>query len=211
MNPVYLVQEPGGERVAVACGTCGNLWSLRASAAETFATTCCDREAQRRVSDASYAASKAARAARELTLLAEAARVPEADYQGGMIFWDGTREKDGYFSDPDDLEEWCYDNGEALPAEVWGCTKRAFRLPSAEDLVEQEAQQDHHDDVTDNLTDTADLQRALDAWNARQTAATYYPDYTVRVVLAPERVRVAAERAAEAAKLERLAIGEGPK
>jgi hypothetical protein len=185
VNVIYLTREGDGTRVAVACGKCGRHASLLDLHAVEDMTLCCDTAAQ----DAARAARERETAARfaaaDARQLAAARRVPLADYGGGYLFWeDGKGHQDGYFSDWDDLRDWCEGEGEPTPAEVWGTVATPFRLDSAEQLIDAEIDGgEHYDGIADHLVGLDALQAALDAFNAAQTACSYSPDYGVRVVL----------------------------
>jgi hypothetical protein len=201
MNVFKLTREGRTDVIAQACGACGRVYALN----DAFSERCCDP----RCADCGAAlplksgwtvcdGCRATRdAARKQECVAKATRVAEADYSGPLYVEDSPCGRDGYFADSDDLRERYDDEGVPLPDVVWACIQKPFTLPTADEIVERECENgEHYEDIADSLTDTDDLQRAITAWNARQTAESWEPDYRTLIVLdtmtPPERAPVLA-------------------
>lgn len=174
-----LLRESDGVAVAVACGVCGRHWSLKQApeAVRQAATECCDKGLEDRLRRERRAAADRREAAR----IANARKLPESEYDGPVYWRDGKGYDEGYFETLDDLREWCDEADEPVPAEVWGCSRRRFKLPHADELVESAAE-DHHEGVLDQVGDTEELEAAIRKWNDEQTAESWEPS-DIRVVL----------------------------
>lgn len=185
--PVRLMREVDGVVVAVACGTCGRVYALN----DGFAERCCDprcadcgAELPLRGGWACCAPCLEKRNARsEAERQAKAIRVTEADYDG-PVFHDGAW-NEGYLRDVDELREWAECKGVEMPAAVWACTSKPLHLASASQLCE-DMTQDSFEDAYDHLVGIEELQVAIDAFNAKQTAEEWEVDYSLLVTLTPE-------------------------
>lgn len=92
---------------------------------------------------------------------------------------------EGYFSDTDDLRQSCEDYDVPVPAYCWPCTSAPLRL-DPESLLER-AVDDMHEDAADQIVDADGLCEFIEAWNAKQTCVSWYPDMSRVVVLDRER------------------------
>lgn len=184
--PLRLVREEDGVLVALACATCGRVYGLD----DSFADRCCNR----RCADCEtalpvrhpYTVCDQCRpireAKRDAELRAKATRIPESEYSG-PVYVDGAW-NDGYLRDTDELREWAADSEAPVSlTEVWACTTRRLQLPDAERLCE-DMTQDSFEDAYDQLVGIEELQIALDAFNAAQTAEEWDVDHSRLVVLA---------------------------
>lgn len=201
MQPFKLVREGTEQVIAQACSKCGRVYTL----GDGYAERCCDpRCADCNVAlppKSSWTCCDECRgkrdAARMQERVAKAKRIPEAEYTGPLYVDDSSCGRDGFFDDMGDLRERYEDEEQPLPAVAWACFEKRFAIPSADEIVDSECQNgEHYDDIADSLTDTAELQLAIDAWNARQTATSWEPDYSTMIVLGttthPERAPVLA-------------------
>ncbi|MEX1034786.1 MAG: hypothetical protein WDZ54_02435 [Sneathiella sp.] len=73
------------------------------------------------------------------------------------------------------------------PAYCWPCKPDALRL-DPESLLEQAAD-GHHEDAFDQIEAGDELVAFINAWNAKQTCVSWYPDYKRVVVLDEARFR----------------------
>jgi hypothetical protein len=99
---------------------------------------------------------------------------------------------EGYSSDIENLIDYHYGYGpteEELagaapplpPAYCWPCTSRSLSLDPVS-LLENSVD-DMHEDAGDQIVDADELCAFIEAWNAKQTCKTWYPDYSRVVVL----------------------------
>ncbi|MEO0385077.1 MAG: hypothetical protein AAF234_16140 [Pseudomonadota bacterium] len=105
----------------------------------------------------------------------------DADTYFGWVTLNG--DGDDYFSDPQELLEWCHDVQEMeKPAYCWGTTEQPFRF----DLIghiNDHICDNHHEDANDDLMDVEELSEFWDQWQAKQTVVSYFIDYKIVVVL----------------------------
>lgn len=108
----------------------------------------------------------------------------------GPIYCDGAWNA-GYLADYDDFEDWLATTDTPRPEFVWACTVKPLAIPSALDLCDQLAENSYesaYDDLTSDCAAIAELQRAIDTFNAREFAREYTADLSrrIRVPPAPE-------------------------
>jgi hypothetical protein len=77
------------------------------------------------------------------------------------------------------------------PAYCWPCESRALRLDP--DSLLENAVDDMHEDAGDEIVDADELVRFLEAWNAKQTCKSWYPDYSRVIVLDEARFKTLLE------------------
>lgn len=102
----------------------------------------------------------------------------------GWVYCEGLGYDEGFFTSIDDLEEYCEDTKTDLPA--WVLAVEEVHHAIDVDSVIETMLENAYEDAIDNLVDEQELRDFIDAWNAKQTVTTYYPDYK-RVVLVKER------------------------
>lgn len=183
--------DPEGKAVLYACGVCGVCYSPKnvgEKSAIDLAAKCCDPQAHTckvcGIEVASYRTMCGRHA--EQVRLCKAAQIEEKNWTD-PVFLDGVPGGwgDGYFSDTDDLHQSCQDYERPAPAYCWPCTSRPLRL-DPERLLEM-AVDDMHEDAGDQIVDADGLCDFIEAWNAKQTCMSWYPDHSRVVVLDRER------------------------
>lgn len=183
MTPFNLIREGRTDVIAQACSKCGTVYMLHMA---QQAEECCDRDLKaardKERNDAWRVKSDAEHAANMERRIAEAKRVPYAEYKGGMIY---SEEQDEYYSEWEELVDACECDDQPVPQHAWGTIGLTFCIPSAPQIVESATENgDWHDDIADRVEASAELIAAVDAFNAEQTDTTYHVDYKV-LVLAP--------------------------
>lgn len=110
------------------------------------------------------------------------------DWDGWIYCEDFQLHNEGYFADVGELLEYIddYREDEGLELEcpkfVYATTFRKFQL-DADEILESEADHDHHEDIRDSLIDEESLYAFIKEWNAKQTAGSYYPDEWYKVAV----------------------------
>ena len=99
----------------------------------------------------------------------------------GWVQRDGYGYNEGYFESIGDLLEHCKDEGIETPEWVFCCEKIHHRIDI--DNILFDMLEEAHEDARDCIVDEEELCRFVKEWNAKQTVATYYPDYSKVVVL----------------------------
>jgi hypothetical protein len=115
----------------------------------------------------------------EAKLLARAQRIPEAEYDG-PVTPDGDEGR--YFANTSAYRDWLADEGRSVPETVWACTIHRPRI-NLDTVLESVCEDLLSEDVYERLVDVSVLSRAVDAWNEKQTAESWYIDYKRAVVL----------------------------
>lgn len=99
-----------------------------------------------------------------------------------MLYSDVYPYNEGYFTDIEELEEWCDDNEVEMPKYVWGTYKTKISI-DGESVVESVCDE-LHEDAFSNVTNLDELQEFLDKWCDKQTGTnTYNVDYDYVVLL----------------------------
>lgn len=183
--------DPEGKAVLYACGVCGTCYSPKSVGVQNaidVAEKCCLPEHH-----TCNACGKEVPKYRnlcagcaELVRLRKATQIEAEDWTG-PVHLDGAPGGwgEGYFSDADDLRQSCEDYDVPVPAYCWPCTSRPLRL-DPDSLLEQ-AVDDMHEDAADQIVDADELEAFVEAWNAKQTCVSWYPDMSRVVVLDRER------------------------
>ena len=83
------------------------------------------------------------------------------------------------------------------PAYCWPCEAEALRL-NPDSLLEN-AVDGLHEDAGDEIVDADELVRFIEAWNAKQTCKSWYPDYSRVIVLDEARFKALLEEDGESA------------
>jgi len=92
---------------------------------------------------------------------------------------------DGYSSDIGALLEWCDDESEDAPVFCYPCKPTYLRLDP--DTMLQHVTDDMHEEASDQIVDADGLFDFIEAWNAKQTCVSWYPDHARVIVLDEER------------------------
>lgn len=177
--------DPEGKAVLYACGVCGQCYSPKAIGVKNtieVAEQCCAPKHCRNCGIEVEKYRALCVSCNERAKLTRAAAIPEAEWTCPVEF-DGLPGGwgEGYFSDTDDLRQSCEDYDVPVPAYCWPCTSRPLRLDP--DSLLERAVDDMHEDAADQIVDADGLCEFIEAWNAKQTCHTWYPDYSRVVVL----------------------------
>lgn len=106
--------------------------------------------------------------------------VPAEDKE--MLYSESYGYNEGYFSDIDELMEYCEDNDIEVPKYVWSTTKIGLSI-DAGNIIES-ACEELHEDAYQNITNEKELQEFLDAWCAKQTGTdSYMVDYKYAIMI----------------------------
>lgn len=194
--------DPEGKARLYACGKCGQCYSPKVyacaepqahEAAQKAAEKCC---APTHCTGCGVEVEKywtACSSCREKNALRRATRILARDYHG-PVEYDGMSGSwgEGYSGDTDELlqaweDEYWVEIGPQVspPAYCWPCTSQPLRL-DAESLLGQ-AVDGMHEDAADEIVDADELVAFIEAWNAKQTCRSWYPDRSRVVVLNQEK------------------------
>lgn len=198
MNVKEMVFRGEDETKLYACGKCGVCYSPKIYAcaepeaherARQSADKCCSPV---HCSGCGVEVGKpwtACASCREKNRLRRATPIPAADWTDPVEV-DGMHGEwgDGYSSCPAELlVAWQEENWVEVgpvppsPAYCWPCTPQDLRL-DPESLLER-AVDGMHEDAADQIVDADELVAFIEAWNAKQTCLSWYPDYSRVVVL----------------------------
>lgn len=108
----------------------------------------------------------------------------------GPLYWEGHVGSmgDGYFSDIDELLDYCEQDGVDVPEYVWACEEQKLGI-NAEHIVENAVSdmgEDAYDSVPEKAVDS--LQAYLDVWCAEVGLSSWSPDYSRSVLLQEDAV-----------------------
>jgi hypothetical protein len=96
--------------------------------------------------------------------------------QKEMLYSESYGYNEGYFSDIDELIEYCEENESEVPKYVWSTTKNTLSIDAC-NIVSQ-ACEELHEDAYQNVTDEQELQDFLDKWCNKQSGVdTFMVDY----------------------------------
>ncbi|WP_375553352.1 hypothetical protein [Roseovarius mucosus] len=198
MNVKEMVFRGEDETKLYACGKCGLCYSTAIYAATSETAHLSARRAAERCCAPVHCSGcgvevgkswTACASCREKNKLRRATPIPAADWNDPVEV-DGMHGEwgDGYSSCPAELlNTWEEENWVEVgpqpqpPAYCWPCTSRLIRL-DAENLLES-AVDDMHEDAADQIVDADELVAFIEAWNAKQTCRSWYPDHSRVVVL----------------------------
>ncbi len=100
-----------------------------------------------------------------------------------MMYSDVYPYNEGYFTEIEELEEWCEDNDIEMPKYVYGTYKSRLSI-NAYDMVESECENNElHEDAFSNITNLEELQTFLDDWCSKQTGTDTYIMDTNYIIL----------------------------
>lgn len=192
--------DPEGKARLYACGECGSCYSPKVyacaepqahAAAQKAAEKCC---APRYCTGCGVEVEKswtACSSCREKNALRRATRILAQDFHG-PVYSDAVPGDwgEGFSSDIDALLEAVHDavawgDLDEAPAFCWSCVSQPLAL-NAESLLEQ-AVDGLHEEAFDQIEAGDELVAFIEAWNAKQTCKSWYPDYSRVVVLNRER------------------------
>ena len=200
VRELSFTDAPDRKPALYACGKCGKCYSPKVyacaepqahEAAQKAAERCC---APVHCSGCGVEVGRpwtACSSCREKFKLRRATPIPERDYHG-PVYSDAVSGDwgEGYSSDTDALLEVVHDavawgDMEEAPVYCWPCTSRPLAL-NADHMLEN-AVDDMHEEAMDQIVDADEVFAFVEAWNAKQTCKTWYPDYSRVVVLNQER------------------------
>ena len=99
-----------------------------------------------------------------------------------MLYSESYGYNEGYFSDIDELIEYCEDNDIEVPKYVWSTTKIGLSMDAG--YIIENACEELHEDAYQNITNGKELQEFLDAWCAKQTGTdSYTVDYKYAIMI----------------------------
>jgi hypothetical protein len=189
-----LVVRGEQDAVAFACATCGAVFPLLVDEAKSRAAghccnTCrCGGNLAPGMSLCSTCTDDE-RKDREGRLFEKATKVRVDDYPDEPVYWEG---KDGsmgagFFTNLDELLDFCEEERVAHPKYVWACEPRPLQVPT--EAVLQAACDEHNVAGFDDLSIAAidELQATIDAWCLKQNVRTWFPDFSRAVLLAASR------------------------
>lgn len=116
----------------------------------------------------------------EKAIIGDFSEVPPESME--MLYSERYGYQEGFFSEMDELLEYCEENDVDVPEYVWSTTKRGISI-SADDILEQ-ACEELHEDARDRLVGEDELQKFLDEWCKKQAGAESYEvdyKYAIRV------------------------------
>jgi len=142
---------------------------------------------------------------REQAKLARAKHVPASEWSDPVFSDDVSGDwGEGFSSCWQEMEQSYFDtavwddcvDGQGVitvppPAYCWPCESQALRL-DPNSLLEN-ATDDMHEDAGDEIVDADELVRFIEAWNAKQTCKSWYPDYSRVIVLDEARFKALLE------------------
>lgn len=104
----------------------------------------------------------------------------------GMLYSEEYGYNEGYFTDIDELEDWCDGEGIEMLKYVYGTYKRCFTLGDASDFIDDKLEESFEDAYTYIAkSDIIELQKAFDKFDSKykNTLATYYQNRNVVIEL----------------------------
>lgn len=181
MNPIALYRVGSDRPEGYMCSKCGVVRGALDYEVE-LSLICCDQEARDRKNKEASDAFRAKEAARMAEQLVLATKLPISEYGDDKpLFWGDT-----FFANLEELLEHCEAVDTLPPVEVWACYVDRLQLPGIKGLIDRAIEEgEHWDEIWDYYDRQHDqlVQEALDKWNQDQTAASWTPNFNVRVVL----------------------------
>jgi len=166
--------------VAVACEKC-----CIVSPNRVVAELCCKpkqcAECGNEFDDRPWTACRPCRderdAAKDVERYEKATKVSAEDYKGRALYCEL---HDEYSFD--DLCGKC-EESEVRPDHYWACTSAGISVDA--DSIIENACEEHHEDAYGEISRESEkeLQEFLDAWCAKQSVATFYPDFSTAVLV----------------------------
>lgn len=99
-----------------------------------------------------------------------------------MFYSEAYGHSEGYFSEIEDLVEYCEDRGVKVPNYVWATTKYTIVMDAGSFI--EHACEELHEDAIKHIERGKELQDFLDAWCAKQLGVkSYTVDYNTAVLL----------------------------
>jgi hypothetical protein len=107
---------------------------------------------------------------------------------GDPVFWEGHEGSmgDGYFSNVEEVIEYCADNDIDPPTHVWACSNLPFSIDT--DSILESAFEQHFEGARDMLSEEArqELEQFLQNWCQKQGIESWQTDYRRSVILGDE-------------------------
>lgn len=179
------------EIVAYKCSKCGAAFISKEYAEKCCMPKKCDDCGCEIPHNSYYSVCDSCRAKREATRKKEKFdkakhytldTVPESscEYMYSEIY----RYNEGYFSDIEELEDYCKENDIAMPKYVWGTTVSRISMDACS-IIESSCEE-LHEEAGEQIDDRdcKELQNMLDKWCEKQRGTdTYYVDYNVAILI----------------------------
>ena len=174
-----------------ACGECGKLSSPKTYAttktaahlqARYFAEQCCAPRYCACGVEIESSGWLSCAPCREKDRLRKAVILDAGDYNDAVFSEDvdgGWGE--GFSSCVDEMLEWCADYDVQPPSYCYPCKPKVLAI-DIEGVLDN-IMHDWHEGSGDQIIDYPGLVNSIDAWNAKQTCTTYYPDMSRVIVL----------------------------
>lgn len=195
LRPKELVIRGDSETQLYACAKCGKYYSPKIyacrepeahEAAKRAAAECCAPRlcACGAPISKTWTACAQCREARNL----RKAKIYKSNEYSGPVVADCTGEwGEGYSSDVAAMIQHCQEHGEPVPAYCYPCHEHRLRLDPVSLL--EVATDDMREDAQDQIENADELIEFINAWNAKQTCRSYYPDQSRVIVLDPIRFK----------------------
>jgi len=108
-----------------------------------------------------------------------------ASEYGDPVYWEGHEGSmgDGYFSNVEEVIEYCADSDLTLPTYVWACSRLPFAIDV--DMILESAFEQHFEGARDMLSEESrqELQQFLQNWCQKQNIESWQTDYRRAVIL----------------------------
>ena len=184
MNDVLELTIKGTDKVVVyACGECCLTAYNQYAAIACCAPRICDECKQE--CPRPYTACDPCRAkkrkATEKKRFDKARKIPLAGY-AGRVLYSGTAGE--YLYEEDDYGDYAFEmNGTEEESYLWACNKTGLSLDAEAIIDSALSQDDHHEDAYEQVKDIKGLQALLDGWVGKQAVESYFPDYSLAVIM----------------------------
>jgi len=189
MKPFELYTKSGKSAGIWACGECRIVAHTKEQAekcCKPYQCKHCGVECKKYWTVCDDCRRKADRA-REEQRFEKATKITPGLWQGGMIYaGDGMGWRDGYFTDFEELEDWCASEDVPLPNYVWNCTgEKIFERLTLERIADW-LSDDVYDDFEYDAVGEEALGKAIEAFQRRNDLpqnTVYTTDYSTAIVL----------------------------
>lgn len=185
MNAIQLFHKDGKDSGIFYCGSCRIVHPEQSKAdlcCQPYKCSACGVETRKYVSECATCRD-IRETGKEKEVFEKAEKVTEWD---GWIFSDGLGYGDGYFSDVDDLIEWCEENDVPRPEYVWTCEPVAFAQITVDQVTEliTDSGDAYEDFEQSDLNGLDELSKAIEAFNdANSGIFAYHASNTKALVL----------------------------
>jgi hypothetical protein len=109
------------------------------------------------------------------------------------VYWEGHIGGlgDGFFSNIDEVIDYCAEEGLELPEYVWTCSSHEFKLDAGRFIEQELERQEMYDDASEDISEEAltRLQAYMDVWSKEQHLTGWQPDHARAVLLRAEAAK----------------------